>query len=144
MARSRAFCAEFSDATLSGVGGKEGMGEGLAAEAPLASGGCGPRTPGPDDPAGGVRLPRPPGRADPTTGYFCGAPGWNPGRAASAGARQTPRTVWQRSADTCARTQAPHPPALSPAPKARPPLTAAGSSEGSAPAAAAGREGARA
>lgn len=56
MARSRALCAEFSDATLRGVGGKEGMGEGLAAETPLASGGCGPRTPGPDDPAGPVSV----------------------------------------------------------------------------------------
>lgn len=32
------------------------MGEGLAAEAPLALGGCGPRTSGPDDPAGPVSI----------------------------------------------------------------------------------------
>lgn len=86
VARSRALRAEFQMPPLGGRGqGGHGGGAGSRGAAP---GRCGPRTSGPGDPVGPVPgLPRPPGCADPTMGYFCGAPGWNPGRAASARAK---------------------------------------------------------
>lgn len=86
VARSRALCAEFQTPPSGGLGARRAWRRGGSGR---------PRPPdsrprGPGEAA--APPPRPPGRADPTTGYFCGAPGWNPGRAASAGARETPRT----------------------------------------------------
>lgn len=98
VARSRALSAEFQTPP-SGAweqGGHGGRGwQQRSRSGRLRPSDSRPRGPG----EANARLPRPPGRADPTTGYFCGAPGWNPGRAASAGARETPRTDCQRSED---------------------------------------------
>lgn len=61
----------------------------------------GPRAPRPSGPGTGQCRAVGPARPRYSDhGYFCGAPGRNPGRAASAGAQETPPRVRPRSADT--------------------------------------------
>lgn len=143
VARSRALCAEFSDATFGGPGSKEGMGEGLAAEGPLrAAAALGLPAPGIRRSQCRAAPPARPRRSD--HGLFLWGAGLESGPCRlrrRSGKLRAPTASDRR---TRATTQAPHPPARSPAQRSRPPLTATGSSEGSAPAAAAGREGARA
>lgn len=142
VARSPALCAEFQTPP-SGAWEQGGHGGG-AGSGGAAQCGCGPRTPGPRDPA--EPLPGCPARqAAPIRPRAISV-----GRRAGIRAGPPPPALGKLSAPTAsdrrtrATTLAPHRPARSAAQRSRPPLTATGSSEGSAPAATGGREGARA